>query len=109
MNTPREKQFLNLFTSSKKVNDIFGSYTNISPYDFSFQKNFRRSTNEKLSPYNSETVTKHIIYRSQEQNKSNINVKKNKENCKQIHKLEVKKSKYQINNINFDIQCSFLK
>jgi hypothetical protein len=108
MQTPCEKRNnlnfsskSNLFTSSGNVNDFFLKENYMSPFDFSLNKYILTSYKRPL-PRDSTTHKNKYQF-------SNCSIKFQKENCKEIHKLDVKKSSFKINNVNFNIKLSYMK
>ncbi len=110
METPCDKRYnnegfssrANLFNSSGLGSDIFFRENNHhSPYDFSMNKYFLTTYKKPISRYTSTRQKKNEF--------SSLNISMDKENCKEIHKLNVKKSLFKINNINFHIKLSYMK
>lgn len=113
METPQAQNSfskLNLFTSSAN-NFFFNSYKNfnISPSNFSFCENkftsiMKKPRSPKFSSAESgsEILPKRLKF-------NNCHVKVNKENCTEIHKLQVEKCEFKMNNLNFNINVSFVR
>lgn len=95
---------INLFTSTEKTNDLFfiKDFNSYSPFNYSFNKFFVTSY-KRPNPRNAST---------QQQSKNQLSsckVKLAKENYKEIHKINVKKSSFKISNVNFNIKLSYMK
>src|SRR5437899_1446814 len=116
MNTPfpNEKIYdFNVFTSYNKINDIFGKSINSSAFNMSFCKHHSSSKKRErdLITFNKENqstfkkIKRELDYSNNP--KTTFNFKKS--NWKSIHTLDIKKRRFKLNEINFDITLDYLK
>jgi len=92
----------NLFSCSGQINDFFNFKDNntFSPFESSVNKYF--ITSYKRPSTKNDTQDQNKLIKS-----SSVNL--DKENNKEIYKLNVKKSSFKISNINFHIKYSYIK
>jgi hypothetical protein len=110
METPHSNNTLskfNMFTSS--YSKLFSNPRglNMTPSSFSFYQNKLSTFLKKpISPRFSSAGSESDIY-PKKLKFNNCNINFNRDNCNEIHNINVKKSEYKMKNVNFNIDLSF--